>query len=243
MGIEVSARTARPGQASGGLSPVRSRQVTGGRAPLSPGRAGTEGGPLPAGPGAGEGERGGERPVLVIRAWLGPEPGGGLWHGPDDDYVLECWVGTLGPSATLAWWHLARRLRQGGTQVLDLADLARALGLGGRMGRSGPLWRALGRLVRFGAARFVGPVMEVRLVLADLSAQALARSSGSARRYHAATLARRSGAPGGLGRPGRAGPGAPPPTAAGGGPPVAALQARAEALRARATGSRIGRPG
>jgi hypothetical protein len=137
-------------------------------------------------------------------------------------------VGTLGPTATLAWRQLVRRLQATGPGELDLADLALSLGLGGRLGRSGPLWRALGRLVRFGAARFVGEVLEVRPRLADLPARTLARSARSARARHQASLAAR-GTPSSARRPME-------PV------PVAALQARALALQGRVLGAGGGGP-
>lgn len=130
--------------------------------------------------------------VLALRTWPAPGPEVPGWHGPGDDYVWACWVGTLGPTATLAWWQMARALQENGPHTIELAELARDLGLGGRLGRSGPLWRALGRLVRFGAARLAGPVLEVRPALADLSVSALARGSDSARARHAAEVAARA---------------------------------------------------
>ncbi len=95
--------------------------------------------------------------VLRIVPWVDPvaDP-----HGvhPCSRYVELYWLGVIGPSTT---W-LLRRLSYG-LDVhpdgfdLDLADTARSLGLGDRMGKNSPFRRALQRLATFELARPHGP--------------------------------------------------------------------------------------
>jgi hypothetical protein len=96
-------------------------------------------------------------PRLRIVPWLDPvaDP-----HGlhPCSRYVELYWLGILGPSTTL----LLRRLAYG-LEIsvdgfdLDLAETARSLGLGERMGKNSPFRRALQRLCTFEVARSHGP--------------------------------------------------------------------------------------
>jgi hypothetical protein len=81
-------------------------------------------------------------------------------HGvhPCSRYVEVYWLGILGPSTTL----LLRRLTYGlelSTDGfdLDLAETAKSLGLGTRMGKNSPFRRALQRLCTFELARPHGP--------------------------------------------------------------------------------------
>jgi hypothetical protein len=99
----------------------------------------------------------GEGPVLRIVPWIDPvaDP-----HGvhPCSRYVELYWLGVIGPST--AW--LLRRLSYG-LEVqrdgfdIDLAETARCLGLGERMGKNSPFRRALQRLCTFELARPHGP--------------------------------------------------------------------------------------
>jgi hypothetical protein len=92
-----------------------------------------------------------------IVPWLDPiaDP-----HGvhPCSRYVELYWLGVIGPSTT---W-LLRRLSYG-LEVhpdgfdLNLAETARSLGLGERMGKNSPFRRALQRLCTFELARSHGP--------------------------------------------------------------------------------------
>jgi hypothetical protein len=77
---------------------------------------------------------------------------------PCSRYVELYWLGILGPSAT---W-LLRRISYGMEMhpegfALDLAETARSLGLGDRMGKNSPFRRALLRLGTFELARSSGP--------------------------------------------------------------------------------------
>ncbi len=94
---------------------------------------------------------------LRVVPWLDPiaDP-----HGvhPCSRYVELYWLSVIGPSTT---W-LLRRLSYG-LEVhpdgfdLDLAETARSLGLGDRMGKNSPFRRALHRLCTFELARPHGP--------------------------------------------------------------------------------------
>ncbi len=96
-------------------------------------------------------------PVLRIVPWVDPvaDP-----HGlhPCSRYVELYWLGVIGPSTT---W-LLRRLSYGlefqrdGFDI-DLAETAKCLGLGERMGKNSPFRRALHRLCTFELARPHGP--------------------------------------------------------------------------------------
>ena len=95
--------------------------------------------------------------TLRVVRWVDPiaDP-----HGlhPCSKYVEFFWLGVLGPSTT---W-LLRRLSYGLEAHpdgfdLDLADTARALGLGDRQGKNAPFQRALRRLATFEMARPHGP--------------------------------------------------------------------------------------
>ena len=94
---------------------------------------------------------------LRILPWLDPvaDP-----HGvhPCSRYVELYWLGILGPSTTLLLRRLAYGLEIGSDGFdLDLAETARSLGLGERMGKNSPFRRALQRLCTFELARTHGP--------------------------------------------------------------------------------------
>ncbi|HVN50825.1 MAG TPA: hypothetical protein VMT43_05305 [Acidimicrobiales bacterium] len=94
---------------------------------------------------------------LCVVAW--PDPViDELGHDPRSAYVEHFWLSILGPSTV---W-LLRRLADGLERepegfVIDLADTARALGVGMRGGRQSPFMRSLERVCRFGAARWQSP--------------------------------------------------------------------------------------
>lgn len=108
------------------------------------------------------------------------------WSDPvvDDHGVAACsryvelyWLAILGPSTT---W-LLRRLSYGlalhtGGFDLPLAETARALGLGERLGKNSPFRRALQRLCTFELARPAGPgSLAVRTTIPTLPLRHLAR--------------------------------------------------------------------
>jgi hypothetical protein len=96
------------------------------------------------------------------------------------------WLGILGPSAT---W-LLRRLSYGLEMHtdgfdLDLAETARSLGLGERMGRNSPFRRALLRLGTFELARPHGPGgMAVRTRIPPLPLRHVTRLPASLQASH-----------------------------------------------------------
>ena len=108
----------------------------------------------------------------------------GLGHRPGSAYIGRVWLGALGPSATWAWSHLATVATEAPGSTLDMADLARSLGLGTALGPNGPLSRTLGRLAAFDALQRAGEVLVVRRALPDMPYGLLARQSQSARAAH-----------------------------------------------------------
>jgi hypothetical protein len=127
--------------------------------------------PRPTGPS-------GEGPVLHIVPWIDPvaDP-----HGvhPCSRYVELYWLGVIGPSTT---WLLRRlsyglEVRRAGFDI-DLAETARCLGLGERMGKNSPFRRALQRLCSFELARPQGPgSLAVRTRVPPLPLRHLSRLS------------------------------------------------------------------
>ena len=129
-------------------------------------------------------------PTLHIVRWLDPiaDP-----HGVDpcSRYVELYWLGIIGPSAT---W-LLRRLSYG-LEVhrdgfeLHLADTARSLGLGERMGKNSPFRRAFQRLCTFELARPYGPSgLAVRVHIPPLPLRHVSRLPESLQQSHRRWLA------------------------------------------------------
>jgi hypothetical protein len=125
------------------------------------------------------------RPSLRVVRWLDPiaDP-----HGvhPCSRYVELYWLGIIGPSCT---W-LLRRLSYG-LEVhadgfdLDLAETARALGLGDRLGRNSPFRRAIRRLCTFELARPHGPNgLAVRVHVPPLPLRHLSRLPDALQQSH-----------------------------------------------------------
>ena len=88
---------------------------------------------------------------LGVVPWSDPADTGG--HDHRSAYVERFWLGVIGPSCT---W-LMRLIGYGFEAAPDgftlpLADTARALGMGDRLGRASPFVRALGRLCQFDLA-------------------------------------------------------------------------------------------
>lgn len=131
-------------------------------------------------------------PVLRIVAWRDAIVDA---HGvdPRSRYVELYWLGIIGPSTT---WLLRRvayglEVRPDGFD-LDLADTARSLGLGDRMGRNAPFRRALARLATFDLARPQGPgTLAVRTVVPPLPLRYLTRLPNGLQRSHAQWQAER----------------------------------------------------
>ncbi|MGH9064837.1 MAG: hypothetical protein ACRDZQ_02050 [Acidimicrobiales bacterium] len=125
--------------------------------------------------------------TLRIEPWIDPVIDT-LGHDPRSSYVETYWLGILGPSTT---W-LTRRLVAGleaepGGFELDLAEMARCLGLGDRGGRHSPFRRALGRLTQFGVAQPRGPgTLAVRRKLPPLTRHQVGRLPPSLQASHTA---------------------------------------------------------
>jgi hypothetical protein len=82
----------------------------------------------------------------------------GLGLDPRSWYVEQFWLPIVGPTCT---WFMRRAAahfeRSEAGFVLELDDMARALGLGARQGRHSPFTRALARCITFELARWQGP--------------------------------------------------------------------------------------
>ena len=105
-------------------------------------------------------------------------------HRPGSPYIEYVWLGTLGPSSTWLWTHLARTAAAQPSTVVDMADLSSSLGLGTQLGPNAMISRALFRTVMFDAARRSENTLAVRLALPDLPAFRLQRLSATARLAH-----------------------------------------------------------
>ena len=133
-------------------------------------------------------------PTLSVEAWADPVVDE-LGHDPRSTYVERFWLPVLGPSTV---W-LLRRLADGLDEhpegfELDLAETARALGVGMRGGRNSPMVKTIERTCRFGAARMYGAGgLAVRRRLAPLTRAQVERLPDPLREEHAAWLARPRG--------------------------------------------------
>lgn len=123
----------------------------------------------PTNPAAGHAAGAASAPVLRITRWFDAVADDHGVH-PCSRYVELYWLGIIGPSTT---W-LLRRISYG-LEVhedgfdLHLAECARSLGLGDRLGKNSPFWRALQRLCTFDLARPSGPDgLEVRTAIPPL---------------------------------------------------------------------------
>lgn len=107
--------------------------------------------------------------------------------GPRSMYVETCWLPVLGPSATWLYRRLGSwaEFNTDGT-IVNLPDLGQSIGLGLGTGPTSPLLRSLGRLVRFGAARWDNRELAVRTALPPLTEHQAQRLSESTQRLHAA---------------------------------------------------------
>jgi hypothetical protein len=127
---------------------------------------------------------------LRIVPWIDPvaDP-----HGvhPCSRYVELYWLGIIGPSTT---WLLRRvsyglEVQRDGFN-LELAETARSLGLGDRMGKNSPFRRALQRLCTFDLARGHGPGgLAVRTRIPPLPLRHLSRLPATLQQSHRRWLA------------------------------------------------------
>jgi len=132
-----------------------------------------------------ESPSGGPPSRITIEPWRGPVLRG-PFHELRSDYVERFWLGVLGPSVTL----LLRRLARGfdhhpGGYVIDVADTARAIGLGASTARNSPMNRTLERACMFSTMRRTGhDRYEVRRELPRLNARQLSRLPAVVRGAH-----------------------------------------------------------
>ena len=129
---------------------------------------------------------------LIVRPWF--EPGLALAGvDPRSEYVERYWTAIVGPSVVLLTRRLARGLAEHPAGLsLAPADTARAIGLGGGLGRNAPMARTLERAALFGFMRRRSPeTLEVRTHLPVLNARQLRRLPAAVRASHDHWLATR----------------------------------------------------
>jgi hypothetical protein len=134
---------------------------------------------------------------MTVRAWWDPELAT-RGFAPRSAYVERFWLGVLGPSAVFLVRRLARGLEEhpGGFRM-DLADTARAIGLGSGTGQSSPIMRTIDRACMFNTMRRNGPSeLQVRTHLPLLTTRQLERLPRAVRDTHAGWLAHPSNGPG-----------------------------------------------
>ena len=123
-------------------------------------------------------------PAFMVVTALDDRVTDSLGHRPGSPYVEDVWLGVLGPTTTWAWLRLARVAGESPGSTLDMADLARSLGVSTGKGANAPISRTLGRLVVFDAAHRSGDILAVRRALPDVPPRLIAVLSASARLAH-----------------------------------------------------------
>lgn len=111
--------------------------------------------------------------------------------GPRSMYVEMCWLPVMGPTTTWLYRRLGSwaEFNQDGVTI-DTVDLASSMGLGESLARNAGIARAIGRLIRFDAARWQANELHVRTALAPLTVRAAEQLRGSALRLHQEALRR-----------------------------------------------------
>ncbi len=126
---------------------------------------------------------------LQVVAWPDPvvDELGFVPHHPYSELIA---TPSLGPASVLAWRRLAGTLNHHpGGFTLEVADFARALGLG--TGQNAPVCRTLRRLTCFGLARFVDEsTYAVRRRIPPATSSQLRRLTPDLQRLHTALLGR-----------------------------------------------------
>ena len=102
----------------------------------------------------------------------------------DGPYTIEVWLGILGPTATLLYGRLCRVLVTADLVVVEITELASALGVG-----ETALHRSIKRLVEFQLAEWNGDELSVLTRIPVVSHRMLETLTSTARRFHAAALA------------------------------------------------------
>lgn len=119
-----------------------------------------------------------------------------LGHDPRSTYVERFWLPILGPSCLLLLRRLAAELEQQPEGfTLTTAQWAREMGVGMKGGRNGPLWRAVERGCRFGAAQRNGELLAVRRRLPPLTARQIDRLPAELQDAHVQWVAARQKQP------------------------------------------------
>ncbi len=132
----------------------------------------------------------GDDAVLRVEAWTDPLLAR-LGHSPLSFYVETFWLPVLGPSTVLLLRFFARGLEEApGGYACDLAEAARALGLGDRRGRNTPFARTVARAVDFDTARLESRRLLVRRHLPPLARRHVARLPEALRAEHERALRR-----------------------------------------------------
>ncbi len=111
-----------------------------------------------------------------------------IGHDPRSWYVETFWLGTLGPSTTWLLRHVAAELelRPAGFDM-EVASVARRIGVGHRHGANSPIWRAIARAVQFNMAQVSEDgCMAFRRRLPPLSARQVSQLPESLRAAHPA---------------------------------------------------------
>lgn len=98
-------------------------------------------------------------------------------HDPRSLYVERFWLPVLGPSTTwLLRFFVGKLDRHPEGVSIDIAEAARSLGIGERLGRHGPFLRSTARAIDFDMARVTAPrTLGVRKLLPTLSGRHLVR--------------------------------------------------------------------
>jgi hypothetical protein len=115
----------------------------------------------------------------------------GTSYSPESDYVTWCYRPRLGPTGLVTWRFLAALLGDQESEVIDVIDAARNLGLRASRARNAPMASALDHLVAFGLAQWMPGEYALRLAVPPLSDRQAARLPEPARSIH--DRARRGG--------------------------------------------------
>ena len=123
---------------------------------------------------------------LWVEPWNDLCPDAGRGHHPRSPYVELFWLGVLGPSATWLIRRLALRLEEApGGVLVNTADIAGEIGLGGRQALHSAFKRAFERCCRFGLMqRGRHNTLFVRTRLPDLTARMAERLPPRLRAAH-----------------------------------------------------------
>lgn len=146
-----------------------------------------EGAPIPPSPNETEAAVPQELKLMPWRDELVEEVG----FGPRSMYVEMCWLPIMGPTTTWLYRRLGSwaEFNKDGVTV-DTVDLSTSMGLGESLARNAGIARAIGRLIRFEAARWQADELHVRTALAPLPARSAQQLRGSALRLHEEMLRR-----------------------------------------------------